>query len=318
MNEYERLHMPVLPRATLEALSPRPGGRYLDGTLGLGGHTERILRLAPGSNVCGLDWDVQSLELAEKRLEPFGDRIKYFHLPFGEFPSALAGVGWDSLDGALLDLGVSSPQLDNPERGFSFYGDGPLDMRMDGTSGKRTAWHLVNRGSFEELKNCIALYGEEPQAGRIARHIVDARNQGSIDGTERLAEIISSAYPAAWRKKARKHPATRTFQALRMAVNDELGQLRLFIDKILPFLSPGGRLAVISFHSLEDRIVKHAMRGWAAGCICPPHVPICVCGHKPQVRILFKKPVVADEEEIASNPRSRSAKLRAIEKLDAS
>ena len=196
-----------------------------------------------------------------------------------------------------------------------FYGDGPLDMRMDQHSGELSAWHWVNRESFARLKECIATLGEEPQAGRIARVIVEARQKAPIDSTAELAALVEKAYPPAWRAKARRHPATRTFQALRMAVNDELGELRRFLDEILAWLPVGGRLAVITFHSLEDRMVKQAMRRWAEGCRCPRHVPVCVCRHQPEVRILHKKPVQAGPDELAVNPRAGSAKLRAVEKI---
>ncbi|WP_288907958.1 16S rRNA (cytosine(1402)-N(4))-methyltransferase RsmH, partial [uncultured Desulfovibrio sp.] len=265
--------------------------------------------------LCGLDRDAEALELARQRLAPFGDRAHFFHCQYSEFAQALDQLGWDRIDGALLDIGVSSLQLDEPERGFSFHGDGPLDMRMDPQPGLPSAWHWVNRESFARLKECIATLGEEPQAGRIARVIVEARQKASIDTTAELAALVEKAYPAAWRARARRHPATRTFQALRMAVNDELGELRRFLDGILSRLSLGGRLAVITFHSLEDRMVKQAMRHWAEGCRCPRHVPVCVCRHVPEVRLLHKKPLQADAEELARNPRASSAKLRAVEKI---
>ena len=308
-------HVPVLPVETLEALAPRAGGRYLDGTLGMAGHASAVLGAADGIQLCGLDRDEEALALARQRLAPFGDRAHFFHCNYSDFSGPLAELGWDKIDGALLDIGVSSLQLDEAGRGFSFYGDGPLDMRMDQHSGQPSAWHWVNRESFARLKECIALLGEEPQAGRIARVIVEARQKASIDTTAELAALVEKAYPAAWRAKARRHPATRTFQALRMAVNDELGELRRFLDAILGYLPIGGRLAVITFHSLEDRMVKQAMRHWAEGCRCPRHVPVCVCHHQPEVRILFKKPVTAMPEELAVNPRSSSAKLRAVEKI---
>ena len=255
------------------------------------------------------------LELARERLTPFGERINLFHLCYSGFEEALDELGWERIDAALIDIGVSSLQLDEAERGFSFNSDGPLDMRMDQHSGRDSAWHWVNREHFAALKECIATLGEEPQAGRIARAIVDARQKGPIDTTLQLAHIVEMAYPPAWRAKARRHPATRTFQALRMAVNDELGELRRFLDAVLGRLRVGGRLAVISFHSLEDRMVKQAMRHWAEGCRCPRHVPRCVCGHVPEVRLLHKKPVTACESEVAANPRSSCAKLRAVEKI---
>ena len=231
------------------------------------------------------------------------------------YGNALKELGWTAIDGALLDIGVSSMQLDSAGRGFSFYGDGPLDMRMDQHSGQTSAWHWVNRESFARLRECIAELGEDPQAGRIARAIVDARQKAPIETTAELAALVERAYPPAWRAKGRRHPATRTFQALRMAVNDELGELRRFLDAILGWLPTGGRLVVITFHSLEDRMVKQAMRHWAEGCRCPRHVPRCVCGHQPEVRILYKKPLQASEAELAVNPRAGSAKLRAVEKI---
>lgn len=315
------LHIPVLMKETLAALQPvldtgrdRPV-RILDGTLGMAGHSCAMLQAAPQAELCALDRDEEALDLARRRLEPFGERVHTYHCRYSQFEETLDDLGWDKVDAVLLDIGVSSLQLDEAERGFSFYGDGPLDMRMDQHSGAPSAWHWVNRESFDRLKECIATLGEEPQAGRIARAIVDARQKSPIDTTAQLAALVEKAYPPAWRAKARRHPATRTFQALRMAVNDELGELRRFLDAILGRLSPGGRLAVISFHSLEDRMVKQTMRYWAEGCRCPRHVPVCVCHHVPEVEILYKKPVQADDDELAVNPRASSAKLRAVEKI---
>jgi 16S rRNA (cytosine1402-N4)-methyltransferase len=306
------LHVPVLLEETLDFLAPRDGGRYLDGTIGLGGHAEAVLR--HGARLCGLDKDQRALELAGARLSAFGERVRLFRLPFSEFTRALDELGWDEVDGMLLDIGVSSMQLDTAERGFSFMADGPLDMRMHPEPGTASAWHLVNRERPDVLRRIIAEFGEDPQAGRIARRIAEERKQSPIDSTRQLAALVERAYPPAWRKKARNHPATRTFQALRMAVNDEAGELRRFLDKALSRLRAGGRLAVITFHSLEDRMVKHAMRRWAQGCLCPPHLPRCVCGHVPEARMLTKKPVCASAEELAGNPRASSAKLRAVEK----
>lgn len=312
-------HIPVLLHETLEALVPAlrgEGARYLDGTLGLGGHAAAIMAAAaPSARLCGLDRDEQALELARAALAPLGERAHLFHLCYGDFEEALDGLGWDRIDAALIDIGVSSLQLDEAGRGFSFNSDGPLDMRMDQGSGRPSARHWVNRESFATLKECIATLGEEPQAGRIARAIVDARQKAPIETTLQLAHIVERAYPPAWRAKARRHPATRTFQALRMAVNDELGELRRFLDAVLGRLRVGGRLAVITFHSLEDRMVKQSMRHWAEGCRCPRHVPRCVCGHTPEVRLLHKKPLTAGESELAANPRSGCAKLRAVEKI---
>ena len=313
--ENEARHVPVLLKEVLEALAPVAGGRYLDGTLGLGGHAAALLGAAPESELCGLDRDTEALGYARERLAPFGERAHLFHRRYSEFAGALEELGWNEVNGALLDIGVSSLQLDEAGRGFSFNGDGPLDMRMDAASGERSAWHWVNRESFGRLKECIASLGEEPQAGRIARAIVDARQKAPIDSTGELAALVQRAYPAAWRARARRHPATRTFQALRMAVNDELGELRAFLDDILGWLPLGGRLVIITFHSLEDRMVRHAMRHWAEGCRCPRNVPVCRCGHVPEVRLLTKKPLVASEAEVAANPRASSAKLRAVEKI---
>ena len=314
-SEARPRHVPVLLEETLAALAPVAGARYLDGTVGLGGHAQAILEAAPESRLCGLARDTEALELARERLAPFGERVRLFHRRYSEFAGALEELGWDIVNGALIDIGVSSLQLDEAERGFSFLGDGPLDMRMDAASGERSAWHWVNRESFASLKECIGTLGEEPQAGRIARAIVDARQKKPIETTGELAALVEQAYPPAWRAKARRHPATRTFQALRMAVNDELGELERFLDGILAWLPLGGRLVVITFHSLEDRMVKHAMRHWAEGCRCPRHVPVCRCGHVPEVRLLAKKPLIAQAAEVAANPRASSAKLRAVEKI---
>lgn len=313
-------HVPVLPEEVLTYLAPKQGGRYLDGTLGLGGHTGRILEAAPGSVVLGLDRDAAALAVAGERLRRFGDRVVMRHSRFSDFARHLDALGWDALDGALLDIGVSSLQLDMPERGFSFLHDGPLDMRMDATGGETghaapPASALVNKGSFEVLKEIIAKAGEEPQAGRIARAIVEARARKAIETTGELAAIVERAYPAKWRATARNHPATRTFQALRTAVNNEFGELSGFLEAIVPRLAIGARLVVISFHSLEDRIVKHFFRDEAQGCRCPRHVPVCVCNHKPTLAVVTKKPVTASEAELAANPRASSAKLRAAERV---
>ena len=264
---------------------------------------------------------------AEERLAPYGKRCHLFALEYASFEEALDTLGWNQVDGALLDLGVSSLQLDVAERGFSLHEDGPLDMRMDMgealMNGRRrealphteSARTFVNRADFPTLKRVIEDYGEDPQAGRIARAIVDARATSPIETTRQLAEIVWHAYPPKWRATARNHPATRTFQAIRMVVNDELGQLEHFLDRILSRLAPGGRLAIISFHSLEDRIVKQRFKLWSSDCICPPHLPRCVCGHRAEVRVLTRKPILPSQEELTLNPRSGSAKLRVAEKL---
>ncbi len=312
-------HISVLLHETLHYLAPRPGGRYLDGTLGLGGHGEAVLRAAPDCELLGLDRDEEALALAGERLAPFGGRAHLRHSAFRDFAVCLDEMGWDKVDGALVDLGVSSMQLDTPERGFSFMHDGPLDMRMDRSGEKNgrtaSASALVNKASYETLKDIIASAGEEPQAGRIARAIVEARAKKPIEGTLELAALVERAYPAKWRATARNHPATRTFQALRMAVNSELDQLSAFLAAALPRLAPGGRLVVISFHSLEDRIVKNFFRDEAQDCRCPRHIPVCICRHTALLRILTKKPVTPGADEIAANPRAGSAKLRAAERL---
>lgn len=322
------IHTSVLLREVLSALAPRPGGRYLDGTLGLAGHASALLEQAgEGAELCGLDRDPQALARATERLAPFGKRCHLFTLEYASFSDALDELGWDSVDGALLDLGVSSLQLDVAERGFSLHSDGPLDMRMDMgealRNGRRreampyleNARVFVNRADFPTLKRVIEEFGEDPQAGRIARAIIDARAASPIETTKQLADIVWYAYPPKWRAAARNHPATRTFQAIRMAVNDELGQLDRFLDGILNRLAPGGRLAIISFHSLEDRAVKQRFKRWSSDCICPSHLPRCVCGHKAEIRLITRKPVTPSKEELTLNPRAGSAKLRAAEKL---
>ena len=321
-------HVSVLLREVLEPLVTHPAGRYLAGTLGLAGHSSALLEKAgETAELCGLDRDPQALARAEERLAPYGKRCHLFALEYASFEEALDTLGWNQVDGALLDLGVSSLQLDVAERGFSLHEDGPLDMRMDMgealMNGRRrealphteSARTFVNRADFPTLKRVIEEYGEDPQAGRIARAIVDARATSPIETTRQLAEIVWHAYPPKWRATARNHPVTRTFQAIRMVVNDELGQLEHFLDRILSRLAPGGRLAIISFHSLEDRIVKQRFKLWSSDCICPPHLPRCVCGHRAEVRVLTRKPILPSQEELTLNPRSGSAKLRVAEKL---
>ncbi len=317
-------HVSVLLNEVLDALAPRQGGRYLDGTLGLAGHSSALMERAEGKAfLCGLDRDPQALERAAERLAPYGENCRLFALEYASFADALDALGWDTVDGALLDIGVSSLQLDVTERGFSLHGDAPLDMRMDmgslSTEGRepwtQSARTVVNMADVHTLRRIIETYGEDPQAPRIARAIVEARQKAPIETTGQLAQIVWHAYPAKWRSEARNHPATRTFQAIRMVVNDELGQLERFLDAILPRLSTGGRLAIITFHSLEDRIVKQRFRQWSTDCLCPPHLPRCVCGHHAEVALLTKKPIVPGRDEIVMNPRAGSAKLRVVEKL---
>lgn len=317
-------HVSVLLHEVLEVLAPHPGGRYLDGTLGLAGHASALMEKSGGKAfLCGLDRDPQALSHARKRLKPYGDHCHLFSLEYASFASALDALGWENVDAAFLDIGVSSLQLDVVDRGFSLHGDAPLDMRMDmgelSHEGRppwaESARTVVNMADMNTLRSIIETYGEDPQAARIAKAIVDERQKAPIETTGRLADIIRRAYPAKWRETARNHPATRTFQAIRMVVNDELGQLERFLDVIISRLAVGGRLAIITFHSLEDRIVKQRFRTWSTDCLCPPHLPRCVCNHHAEVRLLTKKPIVPRKEEILINPRAGSAKLRVVEKL---
>lgn len=310
-------HVPVMLAEVVEYLAPRAGGRYLDGTLGLAGHSLGLLRASGGQAelVC-LDRDEQALALARKRLEEFPGRAKTFHTAFSGFEEALDEAGWDTLDGAVLDLGVSSLQLDEALRGFSFMADGPLDMRMDASGGMPPASVIVNKAHYEELRRIIRDLGEEPLGGKIARAIMRAREEEEITSTLRLAEIVSRAYPPDRRRQARNHPATRTFMGLRMAVNQELEEVRHFLSRIVHRLKPGGRVAVISFHSAEDREVKEAFKYWSKGCRCPQEQQICTCERTPVLRTLTKKPQLPTEAEVERNSRSRSAKLRVAERLD--
>lgn len=308
-------HLSVMPAEVLSLLSPRPGGVYVDGTLGGAGHAKMILEAsAPDGVLVGFDRDPEALDAARRRLASYGDRVKFVRSNFAAMNESLAAQKIDSVDGFLLDLGVSSHQLDTAERGFSFQVDAPLDMRMDPETGA-TAADLVNELSLDELARIIREYGEDRWAKRIASFIVKAREEhGAIETTLQLVNCVKGAIPrAAWEERI--HPATRTFQALRIAVNDELGSLERGLAAGVELLAPGGRGVVISFHSLEDRIVKAVFRRYAQGCTCPKMLPQCVCGGKPRVRILTGKPVTAGADELAVNPRARSAKVRAIEKL---
>jgi 16S rRNA (cytosine1402-N4)-methyltransferase len=314
-------HRPVLCQEVLDWLQPAPGKRMLDATLGLGGHSLALLQSCPqGLEVLGLDQDGQALQRAAERIEQAGcaDRFHGLQRPFTEFQAALGQVGWDRLDGVLMDLGLSSLQLDDAERGFSFVHNGPLDMRMDREGNSRTAAELIRTLPQDRLRRIIREYGEEPMSGRIARAIVEARQAGRIEETFQLAEIVSRAYPAKRRATSRNHPATKTFQALRIAVNAELERLADFLESIPDFLAQAGRIAVISFHSLEDRVVKQAFKREAAGCSCPRDQAVCTCQPSPRLRILTKKPLVPGDAERSDNPRSRSAKLRVAEALSGS
>lgn len=310
MTTADFTHLSVLAQEVLALLAPAAGGIYLDGTVGGGGHARLILESAPGSRLVGIDRDPAALRKAQEVLAPYGDRVILRHRRFSEAAEVLAEIGVEALDGMLLDLGVSSHQLDTAERGFSFRADASLDMRMDPTEGL-TAAQVLHTAGEQELVRIFREYGEERYAGRIARRIVRTRSERPLETTGDLAELVRDAVPGG-RVPSRIHPATRVFQALRIHVNGELEQVETGIRAGLDLLKPGGRLAVISFHSLEDRIVKQFFQQQAKGCICPPRIPICTCGHLPRVDLLTRKGVRASEEEVALNPRARSAVLRAV------
>lgn len=315
--EYLYTHRPVMLEEVLDFLDPVPGGRYLDGTLGLGGHSLEILKYTQGKcQVLGMDMDEEALELARENLVKYSENTCLVMDPYHFFEEHMQSLGWHKLDGALLDLGLSSLQLDKAEKGFSFIHDGPLDMRMGHSQGFQPASTLLQNLSFAALKKILYELGEEPMAPRIARAIIQARERNSIRSTLELAQIVEQAYPAQRRRSARNHPATRTFMALRMAINHELESLKEFLEKIPLYLRPGARLVVISFHSLEDRMVKQYLRRQASTCICPPRSPVCNCNHQKTFEILTKKPLTPSEEETERNPRSRSAKLRAAQRTE--
>ncbi|MEL7602776.1 MAG: 16S rRNA (cytosine(1402)-N(4))-methyltransferase RsmH [Bacillota bacterium] len=307
-------HAPIMVSEILSLLQPERGGVFVDGTLGGGGHAQAVLeRLPAGGRLYGIDRDGEAIAEASRRLKPFGDAFTAIRGNFFDMKSLLLQRGIPAADGILLDLGVSSHQLDAPERGFSYHSDAPLDMRMD-TSAPLTAYDVVNTYPAPELARIFREYGEERFAGRIASSIVRAREGGPIRSTTQLAEIIKAATPAAKRWEG-QHPARRSFQAIRIEVNGELSGLRQALTDAAELLNPGGRLCVITFHSLEDRIAKQLFRELENPCTCPPKSPVCICGKKPVVRILTKKPLTAEQQELEENARSRSAKLRAIEKL---
>ncbi len=308
-------HRPVLLEECVQGLAIRPDGIYVDGTLGRGGHSEEIAkRLTAGGRLLCIDRDRQALEEGAARLAPWAGQITFLHGNFGDLDALLDQAGVGQVDGMLFDLGVSSPQLDDPERGFSYQTDAPLDMRMD-REDALTARTVVNQWPQGELRRILTQYGEERHAGAIASAIVRAREQAPIATTGQLVEVIRRAMPAAALRE-KQHPAKRSFQAIRIAVNDELGSVSRMLQQAIPRLRPGGRLAVISFHSLEDRIVKSELAAAAKGCVCPPSFPVCVCGRQPQVRLVSRKPILPSQREIDENPRARSAKLRLAEKLD--
>ena len=310
----EYLHKPVLLDECIEALNIRPDGVYVDGTLGRAGHSREIAqRLTTGRLIC-IDRDTAAIDAAKERLAPWMDRVTLIHSNFSELGDVLRDAGVTGVDGMLFDLGVSSPQLDDASRGFSYMQDAPLDMRMDLTA-PLSAYEVVNTWSGDELRRILYEYGEERYAPAIARAIVRARETAPIQTTLELVDIIKSAMPpAALREK--QHPAKRSFQAIRISVNGELDALPPMLKAASDTLNPGGRLAVITFHSLEDRIIKRAMRDLARGCTCPPEFPVCICGNRPKMKVLTRKPIVSGEAELKENPRARSAKLRVAEKCD--
>lgn len=313
-------HIPVLCDKVVDFLNPKPEGVYIDGTVGLGGHSAAILEIsAPSGRVIGIDLDVEALTVAENRLHTFGDRYSLINGNFAEMDVLLARHSVHAVDGILLDLGVSSLQLDTPHRGFSFNHTGPLDMRMNLERGLNsaqqatlTAMQVVNDSTMDVLVDIFRRYGEERFAKRIAERVVRARQQAPITTTTQFAAIVEKAVP---QKTFKIHPATRVFQALRIHVNAELENLASGLDVAISLLKPGGCLCVITFHSLEDRIVKRRFQTCARACICPPKTPICICEHTPSVEILTKRPMLPSKTEIQNNPRARSAKLRTARKL---
>jgi 16S rRNA (cytosine1402-N4)-methyltransferase len=306
------VHVSVLVREAIDFLRPAPGGQYVDGTLGGGGHSEAILAASsPDGQVLGLDRDDEAIAAARHRLQRFGARSILRQTSFSELREMLAEIGWVGADGIILDLGVSSWQIDAPQRGFSFRLGGRLDMRMDRRQ-SLDAYRLVNTATVAELLRIFRDYGEEPQARRIAERIAAERKQRSIESTDDLARLVEGVKGG---RRRDHHPATQVFQALRIAVNQELDQLEHFLADGFELLRPGARLVIISFHSLEDRLVKNAFRKWSRACLCPPRALVCQCGWSQKVKVLTKRPVVPGEAETAANPRARSAKLRAAERV---
>ena len=311
MSEF--YHVSVLLEECLDGLNIKPDGIYVDGTLGGAGHSSRIAARLTTGRLIGIDRDPVALKAAGQRLAPWQDRVTLVHANFCEVRRVLDDLGIEAVDGILLDLGVSSPQLDEAQRGFSYMADAPLDMRMDGGAAL-SAYDVVNTWSQDELKRILYEYGEERYAPQIAAAICRRRAEKNIETTLELTDIIRSAMPAAALRE-KQHPAKRSFQAIRIAVNDELGAVETVMETASSCLNPGGRLAIITFHSLEDRIVKNGMAKDARGCTCPPNFPVCVCGNKPKVKVITRKPITASDEELERNPRARSAKLRVCEKL---
>lgn len=306
------IHAPVLVEETLTALGVRSGGVYMDGTVGLGGHAGAILEESgPGGLLVGLDWDGEALALAQERLKRFGNRLILRRRSYGDAREVMEELGWKAVDGIVLDLGVSYLQLSKAERGFSFLHDGPLDMRMD-TRKEETAATLLKRLTASEMAQIFWDFGEEPESRRIARTIVEERSRTPLSSTAELARLVERVV----RRRRRIHPATRVFQALRIAVNGELDELKRFLAGAHALLRPGGVLAIVSFHSLEDRIVKREFQKWEKDCLCPPGVPVCACGWSRKAKSLFRKPVTPSREEIRRNPRARSAHLRAVRRVE--
>jgi len=306
-------HVPVLLWECIEGLNIRPDGIYVDGTLGRGGHSEEIAKRLTTGKLISIDQDQQAIDEAGARLAPYGDKVILVKDNFRNTAAILERLGFDGVDGMLFDLGVSSPQLDDAERGFSYMNDAPLDMRMD-RSASITAYDVVNTWSEFELKRILRDYGEERNAGRIASKIVRVRADKPIETTLELVDVIRSAMPAAALRE-KQHPAKRSFQAIRIAVNDELGAVEDMIRTVPDKLNKGGRLCVISFHSLEDRLIKNGIAARENGCTCPREAPICTCGFVQTLRNVYRKPVVSAQKELDDNPRARSAKLRVAERV---
>lgn len=306
-------HIPVLLDECIKYLNIKPDGIYVDGTLGMGGHSEAILQRLTTGRLISIDRDITAIERAGERLAPYADRLTIVHGNFRDLDAILDEQGVRLVDGMLFDLGVSSPQLDEADRGFSYMSDAPLDMRMD-ASDNIDAWFIVNRWPQEKIERILRDYGEERHAARIAARIAERREEKEIETTLELVDVIKSAMPAAALRE-KQHPAKRSFQAIRIAVNDELNAVHALMDSAPDRLKPGGRLCVISFHSLEDRIVKNAIHAREDGCTCPREAPVCTCGFVKTLRSVTRKPVTAGGEELELNPRSRSAKLRVAERV---
>lgn len=306
-------HVSVLFEETMDALNIKPDGIYADGTLGGGGHSSGILARSKTARLIGIDQDSDAIAAARRRLSDFSDRVTFVNRNFSEISSILKDLEISAIDGAVLDLGVSSYQLDEAERGFSYMHDAPLDMRMNRTK-EKSAYTVVNEYSKDELTRIFYEYGEENWSRRVAEFIAEKRARKPIETTGELVEIIKAAIPKGARQEG-SHPAKRIFQAIRIEVNDELSILEQAVEDFIHALTPGGRLAVITFHSLEDRIVKNVMKRLAAGCTCPKDFPVCVCGNVPEVKIITRKPILPSKEEQEANPRSKSAKLRVAEKI---